>query len=101
MSTLAPILQSFFTDRLQRQRQASLHTIAAYRDAIKHEGARNQWRPFLDRRSSADHPPDGVRHVRRSSVTNVPSVVRTCQNSGFALPSDHTRPAARPGSSSP
>jgi hypothetical protein len=35
MSTLAPILQSFFTDRLQRQRQASLHTIGAYRDAIK------------------------------------------------------------------
>jgi site-specific recombinase XerD len=35
MSTLAPILQSFFTDRLHRQRQASLHTIAAYRDAIR------------------------------------------------------------------
>jgi site-specific recombinase XerD len=35
MSTLAPILQSFFTDRLHRQRQASSHTIAAYRDAIK------------------------------------------------------------------
>src|SRR5213595_1627210 len=35
MSTLAPTLQAFFTDRLARQRQASLHTIAAYRDAIK------------------------------------------------------------------
>jgi integrase/recombinase XerD len=35
MSTLAPILQSFFTDRLRHQRQASNHTIAAYRDAIK------------------------------------------------------------------
>jgi site-specific recombinase XerD len=35
MSTLAPILQSFFTDRLHRQRQASTHTIAANRDAIK------------------------------------------------------------------
>jgi len=35
MSTLAPILQSFFTDRLHRQRQASTHTIAAYRDAIR------------------------------------------------------------------
>jgi integrase/recombinase XerD len=35
MSTLAPILQSFFTDRLHHQRQASSHTIAAYRDAIK------------------------------------------------------------------
>jgi integrase/recombinase XerD len=35
MSTLAPILQSFFTDRLHHQRQASTHTIAAYRDAVK------------------------------------------------------------------
>ena len=35
MNTLAPILQTFFTDRLVRQRQASDHTIAAYRDAIK------------------------------------------------------------------
>ena len=35
MSTLAPTLQAFFTDRLARQRQASGHTIAAYRDAIK------------------------------------------------------------------
>lgn len=35
MSTLAPTLQAFFTDRLTRQRQASAHTIAAYRDALK------------------------------------------------------------------
>jgi len=35
VSTLAPTLQAFFTDRLARQRQASGHTIAAYRDAIK------------------------------------------------------------------
>ena len=35
MSGLAPTLQAFFTDRLARQRQASPHTIAAYRDAIK------------------------------------------------------------------
>ena len=31
MSTLAPTLQAFFTDRLARQRQASSHTIASYR----------------------------------------------------------------------
>ena len=35
MSTLAPTLQAYFTDRLIRQRQASPHTIAAYRDAFK------------------------------------------------------------------
>jgi len=32
MSLLAPTLQAFFTERLVRQRQASSHTIAAYRD---------------------------------------------------------------------
>jgi site-specific recombinase XerC len=35
VSTLAPTLQAFFTDRLARQRQASGHTIASYRDALK------------------------------------------------------------------
>jgi integrase/recombinase XerD len=35
MSTLAPTLQGFFNDRLVRQRQASPHTVAAYRDALK------------------------------------------------------------------
>ena len=35
MSTLAPTLQAFFTDRLIRQRNASPHTIAAYRDTIR------------------------------------------------------------------
>ncbi len=32
MSTLAPTLQAFFIDRLTRQRDASPHTIASYRD---------------------------------------------------------------------
>jgi len=35
MTALAPTLQAFFTDRLIRQRQASAHTIAAYRDALR------------------------------------------------------------------
>jgi integrase/recombinase XerD len=35
MTALAPTLQAFFTDRLALQRQASGHTIAACRDAIK------------------------------------------------------------------
>ena len=35
MSALAPTLQAFFTERLQRQRQASPHTIAAYRDTLR------------------------------------------------------------------
>lgn len=35
MSTLAPVLQAFFTERLAHQRQASQHTIAAYRDTFR------------------------------------------------------------------
>jgi site-specific recombinase XerD len=35
MTILAPTLQTFFTDRLIRQRQASPHTLAAYRDTLR------------------------------------------------------------------
>ena len=35
MSDLAPVLQAFFTDRLARQKKASPHTVAAYRDTCK------------------------------------------------------------------
>jgi site-specific recombinase XerD len=35
VSSLAPALQAFFTDRLIRERQASQHTIAAYRDTFR------------------------------------------------------------------
>ncbi|HSZ29731.1 MAG TPA: tyrosine-type recombinase/integrase [Pseudonocardiaceae bacterium] len=34
MTILAPILEAFFTDRLMTQRQASPHTVAAYRDTF-------------------------------------------------------------------
>ena len=34
-ATLAPTLQAFLTDRLVRQRAASPHTVAAYRDTMK------------------------------------------------------------------
>ncbi len=35
MSTLAPTLETFFTERLTHQQQASQHTIAAYRDTFR------------------------------------------------------------------
>ena len=35
MTALAPTLQAFFTDRLIHQRQASPHTLAAYRDSLR------------------------------------------------------------------
>jgi len=35
MSALAPLLQSYFTERLARQRDASPHTIASYRDSFR------------------------------------------------------------------
>jgi len=34
MSTLAPLLETFFTERLIAQREASPHTVAAYRDTF-------------------------------------------------------------------
>jgi integrase/recombinase XerD len=35
MSALAPTLQAFFIDRLMSQREASTHTVAAYRDTFR------------------------------------------------------------------
>jgi integrase/recombinase XerD len=35
MTALAPVLEGFFTDRLARQRNASPHTVAAYRDTLR------------------------------------------------------------------
>jgi site-specific recombinase XerD len=35
VSPIAPTLQSFFTDRLAKQRQASTHTVASYRDTLR------------------------------------------------------------------
>lgn len=35
MTSLAPILQAFFTERLMRQRQASRHTVRGYRDTFR------------------------------------------------------------------
>jgi integrase/recombinase XerD len=35
MTPLPPLLQGFFADRLARQRDASPHTIAAYRDSFR------------------------------------------------------------------
>ena len=35
MTALAPTLQAFFTERLARQKQASPHTVAAYRDTLR------------------------------------------------------------------
>ncbi len=35
MTPLAPLLEAFFSDRLLRQRRASPHTVAAYRDAFR------------------------------------------------------------------
>jgi len=35
MSALAPTLEAFFTERLLRQRDASPHTVAAYRDTMR------------------------------------------------------------------
>src|SRR3990172_1323001 len=35
MTTLAPLLEAFFLERLQKQKNVSLNTIASYRDAFR------------------------------------------------------------------
>jgi integrase/recombinase XerD len=35
MTTLAPIIESFFTQRLMTQRRVSPHTVASYRDTFR------------------------------------------------------------------
>ena len=35
ITTLAPLLERFFTQRLMQQRQASPHTISSYRDTFR------------------------------------------------------------------
>jgi integrase/recombinase XerD len=35
MTALAPLLEAFFAERLQRQLKGSSHTVAAYRDAFR------------------------------------------------------------------
>jgi hypothetical protein len=50
MTVFATTLQAFFTDRLVRQRHASPHTVAAYRDAIKLLLA------FAQQRTASSHP---------------------------------------------
>ena len=35
MTSLAPTLEAYFTDRLIRQRRASPHTVASYRDTFR------------------------------------------------------------------
>jgi hypothetical protein len=35
MTTLAPVLQAFFTERLMAQRRASSHAITGYRDTLR------------------------------------------------------------------
>ena len=66
MTALAPLLQAFFTERLARQRHASPHTIAAYRDSF---------RLLLDVRAPADRQ-DAIeaaaRGARRGQDRGVP-----------------------------
>ncbi len=61
MSALAPTLQAWFTDRLIAQRNASPHTIAAYRDTL---------------RLLLDYADDSTRHASHRSSTSLTSTRR-------------------------
>ena len=66
MTALAPTLQAFFTDRLALQRQASSHTITAYRDAVK------MLIVFAARQARQDPVPPGHRRPGRAHDRRVP-----------------------------
>lgn len=77
MSALAPTLEAFFTERLQQQRNASPHTVAAYRDTMRlllrfaHERTHKQ--PSELDLADLDAPLiasflDQLEHKRRNSV---------------------------------
>lgn len=87
MTALAPTLQAFFTDRLQRQRHASGETVRAYRDTwrlmLDFAAARTGKRPsaldigdidsglvaaFLDHLEHDRHNSVRTRHARLSAI---------------------------------
>ena len=78
MSALAPTLQAFFTDRLIRQRHASPHTIAAYRDTIRlllafaaqqHRHAAEPARPRRPRRAADRRVPRPPRDTSAATAS--------------------------------
>ena len=71
MSALAPTLQAFFTDRLIGQRQASPHTIAAYRDTLRLLLA------FAAQRTGKQPSSARPRRPRRAADRRVPRPPRT------------------------
>jgi integrase/recombinase XerD len=64
VTALAPTLQAFFTDRLTRQRHASPHTIAAYRDTwrllLSHASAKTGKQPSHLEITDLDAPLTGA-----------------------------------------
>ena len=56
-SSLAPLLERFFTQRLMQQRQASPHTISSYRDTFR------QFLTFAQER--LDRPPSSLNAAGR------------------------------------
>lgn len=77
MSALAPTLEAFFTDRLIRQRHASAHTVAAYRDTLRlllgYASAQTRLTPSALDLSDLDAPLiagflDHLEHARGNSI---------------------------------
>ena len=111
MTALAPTLQAFFTDRLIRQRQASPHTIAAYRDtwrlllgyASRQSGkppARWTWRPGRAADRRVPRPP------RNQPGQQRPDPQRPAGRHPLAVPlrgaaPPRARPDDRPGAGHP
>ena len=66
MTAIAPVLQSFFTDRLMSQLHASPHTIASYRDKMRLLLA------FARQQHGKEPGPAGLHRPRRAGDRRVP-----------------------------
>ena len=110
MSAIAPALQEYFTQRLIGQRQASPHTVAAYRDCFrllfaymaqtsgKQPGARLRG-PRRRHDQRVPHPPGEERGV--SVSTRNARLVALRSWFAFAAPPSRARRAHRTGARDP
>jgi hypothetical protein len=105
MSMLAPTLQAFFTDRLTRQRNASPHTIAAYRDTLRlllafaHQQTGKQ--PCQLDLDDLDAPLvgaflDHLEHERHNSIRTRNARLAAIRPGSKSAPDTRTTPRSRP-----
>lgn len=82
-TSLAPLLEGFFTQRLMQQRQASPHTISSYRDTFR------QFLKFIQQRLR--EPPSGLRFEQIDAPLIVAFLDHLEQHQGLSIRSRNLR----------